>query len=94
MLRREFIEHNFAAAVSHAFPKILVGQQLAYQTYYFFGLGCAAGLFVYQQILISAREREKCLAAFANNVWVGFAVFAGVVLEVHLVVLSAPWAAL
>lgn len=74
---------------------LLVGQQLAYQTYYFFGIGCAAGLFVYQQILISAREREKCLAAFANNVWVGFAVFAGVVLEVHLVaLLSAPWTAL
>ena len=74
---------------------LLVGQQLAYQTYYFFSIGCAAGLFVYQQILISARERKKCLAAFANNVWVGFAVFAGVVLEVHMVAwLRASWAAL
>lgn len=63
---------------------LLVGERLEYQTFYFFGVGCAACLFVYQQILIRAREREKCLQAFANNVWVGFALFAGIVAEVHL----------
>ncbi len=38
-------------------------------------------MFVYQQYLIRARERSACLKAFANNVWVGFALFLGVVLE-------------
>jgi 4-hydroxybenzoate polyprenyltransferase len=63
---------------------LLVGQQLDYQYYYFLGLACAAGLFVYQQILIRSREPENCFRAFTNNVWVGFSLFTGIVLEVHL----------
>ena len=63
---------------------LLVGEQLEYQTFYALGVGCAGCLFIYQQILIRTREREKCLHAFANNAWVGFALFAGIVAEVHL----------
>ncbi len=60
---------------------VLVGRQLGYQSYYFWGIAAAAGLFCYQQYLIRDRSGEGCFRAFANNVWVGFALFAGVVLE-------------
>lgn len=63
---------------------LLVGEQLEYQTFYLVGVASAACLFVYQQILIRSREPDKCFSAFANNVWVGFALFAGIVAEVHL----------
>jgi 4-hydroxybenzoate polyprenyltransferase len=43
-----------------------------------------AGLFVHQQVLIRDRAREACLRAFLNNAWVGFALFAGVVADLHL----------
>jgi 4-hydroxybenzoate polyprenyltransferase len=60
---------------------VLVGQQLGYQGYYFWGIAAAAGLLCYQQYLIRDRSREGCFRAFANNVWVGFSLFVGVVLE-------------
>ena len=47
---------------------------------YWFGLLIAAGLSVYQQWLIRAREPTKCFQAFLNNGWFGFAVFLGVLL--------------
>lgn len=43
-----------------------------------------AGLFIHQQALIRDRAREACLRAFLNNAWVGFALFAGVVADLHL----------
>ena len=48
------------------------------------GLLGAAGLFGYQQYLIRDRDRQRCFGAFANNVWVGFAFFAGVVAELTM----------
>jgi 4-hydroxybenzoate polyprenyltransferase len=60
---------------------VLVGQQLGYKGYYFWGIAAAVGLLCYQQYLIRDRSREGCFRAFANNVWVGFALFVGVVLE-------------
>ena len=36
---------------------------------------------LYQQYLIRERERGACFAAFKNNIWVGFAVFCGTVVE-------------
>jgi 4-hydroxybenzoate polyprenyltransferase len=62
---------------------ILLGQRLGYGAIYSLGIAAAAGLFIYQQYLIRARERSACFRAFANNVWVGFAMFAGVVLETY-----------
>jgi 4-hydroxybenzoate polyprenyltransferase len=52
-----------------------------------FGIIVATGLFLYQQYLIRRRDSDSCLAAFKNNVWVGFALFAGTVLEFNIL----PW---
>ena len=46
---------------------------------YYLGVGIAALLFVYQQALMRGRERDACFRAFGNNVWAGFALFAGAV---------------
>ena len=46
---------------------------------YHLAVAVIGGLFVYQQWLIRRREREPCFRAFGNNVWVGFALFAGTV---------------
>jgi 4-hydroxybenzoate polyprenyltransferase len=59
----------------------LLGAQLDLGIFYHAGLAAAAGLFAYQQYLIRHRDRDGCFKAFLNNVWVGFAVFAGVVLD-------------
>ena len=48
---------------------------------YYAGLVVAAGLVLYQYRLIRAREREGCFKAFRLNHWLGFAVFAGVALD-------------
>lgn len=49
------------------------------------GIAAAAVLFGYQQYLIRGRDRDACFAAFTNNVWVGFALFVGVLIEYHVV---------
>lgn len=59
----------------------LLGAQLELGTFYHAGLAAAAALFGYQQFLIRDRSRDGCFRAFRNNTWVGFALFAGVVLE-------------
>lgn len=48
---------------------------------WYFGVAAALGLFVFQQRLIKNRHRDACFKAFRNNVWVGFALFAGAVTE-------------
>ena len=45
------------------------------------GLMVAIALAVYHLWLIRTRERERCFRAFLSNHWLGFAVFAGVVLD-------------
>jgi 4-hydroxybenzoate polyprenyltransferase len=45
------------------------------------GFALAAVLAVYHVWLIRTREREHCFRAFLSNHWLGFAVFAGVVLD-------------
>lgn len=52
-------------------------------------LFAAAGCFVYQQFLIRHRDRAACFHAFRNNVWVGFALFAGAVFDANLLPLLA-----
>ncbi len=59
----------------------LVGVNQGYGALYASALGVMAALLVYQQILIRERDQDRCFAAFRNNVWVGFALFAGMVLE-------------
>jgi 4-hydroxybenzoate polyprenyltransferase len=59
----------------------LLGAQIEQGSFYHLGLGAAAGLYLYQQYLMRDRSRSGCFRAFRNNVWVGFALFAGVVAE-------------
>ena len=65
----------------------LLGAQLEFGAYYQAGIAVAAALFVYQQYLMRTRSRDGCFRAFRNNIWVGFAFFAGVVAQSTL----APW---
>jgi 4-hydroxybenzoate polyprenyltransferase len=64
---------------------ILLGMRLHYSVAYFIGISVAAGLFVYQQRLIHDRSPGHCFAAFRNNVWVGFALFTGTVVQLNVV---------
>ena len=58
-----------------------LGTVLALGPAYYLAVAAIGGLFGYQQWLIRHREREPCFRAFGNNVWVGFALFAGTVLH-------------
>lgn len=58
-----------------------LGIVLALGPAYYLAVAVIGGLFVYQQWLIRRREREPCFRAFGNNVWVGFALFAGTVVH-------------
>jgi 4-hydroxybenzoate polyprenyltransferase len=51
---------------------------------YFAGLGAAALIAVWHFTLIRGRSREGCFRAFRLNHWLGFAVFAGVALDLAL----------
>jgi len=60
---------------------VLIGRTLQFDLGYYGGLGVGAALFIWQQWLIRARDRAACLAAFQNNNYFGFAVFAGILIE-------------
>lgn len=60
---------------------VTLGSRLALGAYYDLGLLCAAGLFLYQQILIRRRDRDRCFKAFLNNNWVGIVIFTGLFLD-------------
>ena len=61
----------------------LLGVRLQFGIGYFLGIAVAGALFVYQQRLIRDRKPAHCFAAFRNNVWVGFALFAGTIVELE-----------
>ncbi|MEM1433373.1 MAG: 4-hydroxybenzoate octaprenyltransferase [Pseudomonadota bacterium] len=63
---------------------VLAGRALGYGGFYFAGLLIMGALFVYQFQSTRRRSREACFAAFKNNIWAGFALFAGTVLELNL----------
>lgn len=58
-----------------------VGEVLAFGWPYQLSLVSAAGLFAYQQMLITGRERDPCFKAFLNNHWVGLIIFVGIFIE-------------
>ena len=60
---------------------VLVGMNTGLGVAWFVALGAAAALFAYQHHLIRRREEAGCFAAFRNNTWVGFALFAGAVVD-------------
>ncbi|WP_425508228.1 4-hydroxybenzoate octaprenyltransferase [Tahibacter soli] len=59
---------------------VLVGTRADLHVVYYAGVAVAAGLCVWQQWLIRERERTACFAAFRNNLWLGMAVWIGIVL--------------
>ena len=63
----------------------VIGARGAFQL----SIGAAAGFFLYQHYLIRHRARDACFAAFTNNVWVGFVLFAGAALELSILPLLA-----
>ncbi|NMT62478.1 4-hydroxybenzoate octaprenyltransferase [Marinobacter orientalis] len=60
---------------------ILVGQHAGLGVFFYLGLVAMACLFVFQQHLARYRERDGCFKAFLNNNWAGFAVFAGLLVD-------------
>ncbi|MCY3820788.1 MAG: 4-hydroxybenzoate octaprenyltransferase [Gammaproteobacteria bacterium] len=60
---------------------LVAGVQAGFRHAFFAALVAAGGLFVYHQWLIRDREESACFKAFRNNVWVGFALFAGAAIE-------------
>ena len=60
---------------------IAVGARAGLGWPYYLGLGVAALLVVYQQMLIHTRSKEACFKAFLNNNWFGCAVFAGLAVD-------------
>ena len=48
---------------------------------FYVALLLAAGLFVYQQMLIAGRERQACFKAFLNNNLVGMVIYLGIALS-------------
>ncbi|MCW9024833.1 MAG: 4-hydroxybenzoate octaprenyltransferase [Gammaproteobacteria bacterium] len=56
---------------------LLLGQQLELPNIYYLGVAVAAGLSLYQQLLIRERFPKRCFQAFLNNNWLGLAIFAG-----------------
>ena len=58
-----------------------LGAGLGYSAAYFAGLLGAAAIAGWHYTLIRTRSREGCFRAFRLNHWLGFAVFAGVVVD-------------
>jgi len=53
----------------------LVGRELQYDQWFFYGLGVAAALSAYEHLMLWYRLPEYCFKAFLHNHWVGAAIF-------------------
>jgi len=60
---------------------IVVGMVNGLGVLYYLGLAIGSVAFVYQQYLITERDRHDCFRAFLNNNAFGLAVFCGIVLD-------------
>ena len=58
-----------------------IGPRIGAGWAFYAGLVCAAVIAGYHYTLIRGRERDPCFHAFRHNQWLGFAVFAGVVVD-------------
>jgi len=74
---------TFALQVMVVIGLLMTGMNFKLGAWYFWGVGVAALLFVYQQYLIRNRDSDACFKAFLNNNWVGLAVFCGVLLDAY-----------
>jgi len=59
----------------------LLGAQIGLSWVYYAGIAVAAGLAAWHFTLIRDRSRDGCFKSFRLNHWVGFAVFAGLVVD-------------
>ncbi len=64
---------------------IIIGRMENLTWPYYLGVLVAAGLSVYQQILIFNREKAQCFKAFLNSNWFGMAIFLGLAMHYLLV---------
>jgi 4-hydroxybenzoate polyprenyltransferase len=62
----------------------LIGDALGLGRWFFAGIGVAALQAGWHYTLIRERSREGCFKAFRENHWLGFAVFAGVAVDLAL----------
>jgi 4-hydroxybenzoate polyprenyltransferase len=62
----------------------LVGRRAELGAYYWYALGVAALLIVYEFVIARRRDRAGCFRAFLHNHWVGAVVFAGFALDLAL----------
>jgi 4-hydroxybenzoate polyprenyltransferase len=62
----------------------LLGRAMGLGAWYLLGIAAAALQALWHFMLIRTRTREGCFKAFRLNHWVGFAVFAGVALDLAL----------
>ena len=80
--------HDVAGVMaSHALFLVLmawVGYDEGMRGWYYAGLLIATGFVLHQYRLIRGRDRAACFKAFLDNNWVGFAIFAGTVLDLYL----------
>jgi len=60
---------------------VAVGRTLDMGVAYYGGLAVALGCAAYHGWLIRDRDRDRCFVAFRHNHWLGFAVFAGIVVD-------------
>jgi 4-hydroxybenzoate polyprenyltransferase len=60
---------------------VWIGMSRAMGPYYYLGLLAAAACAVWHWNLIRRRDRDGCFRAFLHNHWLGFAVFAGIVID-------------
>lgn len=57
----------------------LAGRNLEFTAIYFYALGLAVTLLIYEQFMIFYRLPENCFRAFLHNHWVGAVVFFGII---------------
>jgi len=67
--------------VAHLLGMASIGFMLNRGPFYYAGLAVAAGFAAYHVALIRNREPEQCFRAFLSNHWLGFAIFAGAVVD-------------
>ncbi|GAB6066741.1 4-hydroxybenzoate octaprenyltransferase [Methylothermus subterraneus] len=58
-----------------------VGKLAGLGGWYWLALAVAAGLFIYQQVLIRDQDRAACFRAFLHNAWLGAVIFLGIALD-------------
>jgi 4-hydroxybenzoate polyprenyltransferase len=77
--------HDVAAVMLfyavHLLSWALLGRMLGLGAWFMAGIAVAAAQALWHGTLIRGRTREGCFRAFRLNHWLGFAVFAGVVLD-------------